>query len=191
MNPRILLIAVCGAAAAAAAADKLNVKTGLWEIRTESTIGGIPPLPKEVLDKMTPQQRAEMEAAFKHEAAQGPQVDVDRECITQRDLDQPFDSSEAEDCKHAIVTTTRTTQELRLTCQGQHKGSGVFRITTPTPETMTGTLDLKLGEGEAVMTVKSQLKGRWLGPDCGDEDEDDDADNVADEDEADTAEEEE
>jgi hypothetical protein len=41
------------------------------------------------------------------------------------------------------------------------------------------------------MTVKSQLKGRWLGPDCGDEDESDDHDSISDDDEADTAEEEE
>lgn len=186
-----ILLAACLAASSAGAAEKLNVKIGLWEIRTESTIGGIPPLPKEVLDKMTAQQRAEMEAAFKHEAAQGPQLKVDRECITQRDLEQPFETADAEDCKQSIVNTTRTTQELRLSCTGKQKGSGVFKITTPTPETMTGTLDLKLGEGQGVMTVKSQLNGRWLGPDCGDEDESDDHDAVPDEDEADLAEEEE
>lgn len=186
MNAKILLIAgVCAACTALAAADRLNVKTGLWEIETESVIGGIPPLPKEVLDKMTPQARAEMEAAFRQEAAQGPQKDVDRDCITQKDLDRPFETSDAEECKQTIVTTTRTTQELRLMCTGKYKGSGVFRITTPTPETMTGVLDLKLGEGKDAMTVKSKLKGRWLGPDCGDEEDSEDADDVADEDEGD------
>jgi hypothetical protein len=189
MYAKTLLVAACFLAHSASAADKLNVKLGLWEIRTESTIGGIPPVPKEVLDKMTPQARAEMEAAFKHEAAQGPQVDVDRECITQRDLERPFETADAEDCKQSVVSTTATTQELRLTCTGKQKGSGVFKITTPTPETMTGVLDMKLGDGPEAMTVKSKLKGRWLGADCGDEGDDRDDDDVAHED--DTEEEEE
>ena len=63
----------------------------------------------------------------------------------------------------------------------------MFRITTPTPETMTGVLDMKVGEGKDVMTIKTQLKGRWLGPDCGDED--DDEEDTADEDESEEEEE--
>ena len=61
-----------------------------------------------------------------------------------------------------------------MSCNGEIKGAGVLRVTTPTPETMTGTLDLQLGDGKDAMKVKSQLKGRWLGPDCGDEDDADD-----------------
>jgi Protein of unknown function (DUF3617) len=166
----------------AAHADKLNVKPGLWEVTSVSDISGMPPLPKDVLDKMTPEQRAQMEAAMKQESARGPRTDTDRECITQKDIDRPFDSADDEDCEHSIVTTTRTTQEIRLSCTGKHKGSGVFRITTPTPETMTGVLDMKVGEGKDVMTIKTQLKGRWLGPDCGDED--DEEEDTADEDES-------
>lgn len=166
-------------ALSAAGADKLNVKLGLWEITSISRFSGMPQLPKEVLEKMTPQQRADMEAKIKAAASEEPEPEVSSECITQEDLDKPFNSASAEECTQTIVRTTRNTQEIRLACTGKTKGSGMFRITTPTPEVMTGDLDLKVGEGTNVMTITSKIKGRWLGADCGDEDDD----NVDDEDE--------
>ncbi|HKU16863.1 MAG TPA: DUF3617 domain-containing protein [Steroidobacteraceae bacterium] len=165
----------------AVAADRLDIKPGLWEITSTHNISGVPPLPKELEGKVTPEQRAAMETAFRKEAEKGPQTDTERECITRKDVDQPFHVADGKDCTQTIVRTTRTTQEVRLACTGEFKGHGVLRVTTPTPETMTGTLDLQLGDSKDAMTVKSQLQGRWLGPDCGDEDDEDS--NTADEDE--------
>jgi len=184
MKPPILIVtlACCAAAPLAARADKLNVKLGLWEITSVSQVSGMPPMPKDLLDKMTPQQRAELEAEIKKETASGPRTDTDRECVTQEKIDRPFGTADDEECTHSVVTTTRTSQEIRLTCKGEHKGSGVFHISTPTPETMTGDLDLKVGDGKDVLTIRSQLKGRWIGPDCGDED--DDQSDIEDEDES-------
>jgi hypothetical protein len=181
----IVLLVCCCVAPLAIAADKLDVKPGLWEITSSHQITGIPPLPKELRDKVTPEQRAEMEAAFKAEAAKGPQVDTERECITKEETLRPFDVGDTKDCTQTVVRTTRTTQEVRLSCTGEYTGSGVLRITTPTPETMTGTLELQLGVAPDAMMVKSQLKGRWLGPDCGDEDDEDDETRTDDEDESD------
>jgi hypothetical protein len=160
------------AALAAGGAEKLNVKVGLWEITSISRFSGMPPLPKEVLDKMTPQQRADMEAKIKAASAEEPEPEVSSECITQEDLEKPFNSANADECTQTIVRTTRNSQEIRLACSGKTKGSGTFKVTSPTPETMTGDLDLKVGEGANVMTVTSKIKGRWLGADCGDEDDD-------------------
>lgn len=171
----LLLVAL-----SAAGAEKLNVKLGLWEMTSISRFSGMPPLPKEVMDKMTPQQRAEMAAKIKAASEEEPEPEVSSECITQEDLDKPFASANAEECTQTVVRTTRNTQEIRLVCTGKTKGSGVFRVTTPTPETMTGDLDLKVGEGSEVMTITAKLKGRWLGADCGDED---DSDEGQDEDE--------
>jgi hypothetical protein len=156
-----------------AAAEKLNVKTGLWEITATSDIAGMPPLPKELLDKLTPEQRAEIEAGMKQGGAGGPHKEVSRECITERDLEDPFKSANPDECKSQLVRSTRTLQEVKLTCTGQYKGSGSFLISTPTPETMTGVLDVSVGEGGTSMKVKADMSGRWLGPDCGEEDDDD------------------
>jgi hypothetical protein len=167
--------------AAGAGADKLNVKLGLWEMTSIMRFSGIPPLPKEVTDKMTPEQRAKMVADLKAAAAEEPEPDVSSECITQADLDKPFQSANSDDCTQTIVRTTKTSQEIRMVCTGKTKGSGVFKVTTPTPETMNGTLDLKTGEGPDAFTIKGTIKGRWLGADCGDEDDNDDADDDEDE----------
>jgi Protein of unknown function (DUF3617) len=184
MRNFLVATAFLGLPLMAAAADRLNVKTGLWEITSVTHISGMPPLPAELLAKMTPKQRADMEAAFRAENAKGPQTDVDRECITEADLEKPFQSADSEDCKQTIVQSSRTSQEVRLVCTGEHNGSGTFRINTPTPESMAGVLDLKAGDGANSMTIKSQVKGRWLGPDCGDED---DASDVQAEEEEDDA----
>lgn len=168
----LLMVAVT-----AAGAEKLNVKLGLWEMTSISRVSGMPPLPKEVTDKMTPQQRADMAAKIKAAAEEEPEPEVSSECITQEDLDKPFASANAEECTQTVAYTTRNTQEIRLVCTGKTKGSGVFRVTTPTPETMTGDLQLKVGEGAEVMTISTKLQGRWLGPDCGDEDDSDDIDD--------------
>lgn len=175
-----LLAVTSSTVVSAAGPEKLNVKLGLWEITSLTRFSGMPPLPKELVEKMTPQQRAEMAAKIKAASEEEPEPEVRSECITQEDLDKPFASSNAEECTQTVVRTTRNTQEMRLVCNGKTKGSGTFRVTTPTPETMTGDLDLKVGEGSEVMTIKGKIKGRWLGADCGDED---DNDAVDDEDE--------
>lgn len=161
----------------AAGAEKLNVKLGLWEMTSTMRFSGVPPLPKDVLDKMTPEQQAKMKADLKAASQEEPEPDVSSECITPADLDKPFQSANADDCTQTIVRTTRTTQEIRMVCNGKTKGSGLLRVTTPTPETMNGTLDLKSGEGADAFTIKGTIKGRWLGPDCGDEDDNEDADD--------------
>ena len=52
---------------------------------------------------------------------------------------------------------------------------------------MLAGIDLQVGEGKDPMRVKSELKGRWLGADCGDEAEDTDDDgDAADQDEDET-----
>ena len=165
--------------AARARRRKLDVKPGLWEITSTHHISGVPPMPKEWTEKVTPEQRAAMEAAFKKEAEKGPETDTERECISKKEAEQPFDIGDTKDCTQKVVRTTKTTQEVHLSCNGEFKGSGVLRVTSPTPQTMTGSLELQLGEGKDAMKVKSELEGRWLGPDCGDEDDSDSDDGEA------------
>jgi len=172
----VVLSAVCAALSmSAGAAETLNVKLGLWEVTALTETRGMPPLPKELLNKLTPEQRRKMEADIKAEQAKGPEKDTDRECITQKDLEQPFESANTKECKQTIVTTSRTSQEVRIACTGAIPGSGLFKVSTPSPERMTGTLDLTLGQGAEAMTIKAQMQGRWLSADCGDEAEDEDS----------------
>jgi hypothetical protein len=187
LRTRIAFFACCCFAPLANAADKLDIKLGLWEITSTHHISGVPPMPKEWQEQATPEQRAAMEAAFRKEA-QNPQTDTERECITRQETEQPFDVGDTRDCTQKVLRRTRTMQEVSLTCTGEYQGSGTLRVTTPTPETMTGTLELQLGDGKDAMKLKSDIEGRWLGPDCGDEDEgdEDDSSRTDDEDENET-----
>jgi hypothetical protein len=154
-------------AGTALAADKLNVKTGLWELTTVTSVTGMPPIPKDMLEKLSPEQRAAVEEGMQHEASRAPERQVSKECITPKDLEDPFTgSSEEKDCKHTVVTRTATTQEIRLVCNGTPKGSGSFKVSTPTPESMTGDLNVKMGEGKEVMEIKATVTGKWLSATC-------------------------
>jgi Protein of unknown function (DUF3617) len=174
MISRAYILLVASISAPAIAAEKLNLKLGLWEITSSTETRGMPPLPKEILDKMTPQQRKKMEAELRAEQAAGPALETDRECVTQSDLDRPFEVGSAKECTHTIITSTRTSQEVRIVCSGGIPGSGSFKMAAPTPEKMSGTMDLKLGAGAEAMTVRAQLQGKWLSSDCGDEADDED-----------------
>lgn len=176
---------------AAGGAERLNVKTGLWEIESLTQMGGAPPLSPEIKASLTPAQIARMQAEWKAQAAQGPEREVSKECLSDKDVEQPFHATATQGCRQVFVSASPTGQEVRLICEGERKGSGVFRISTPTPKTMSGTLDLKVGEGAEVFTMKSTLKGRWLSDDCGDEADDSDITSDEDDEPADDSEEEE
>lgn len=180
LRSAFLVIGSCTSfASMQASAEPLNVKTGLWEITTTMQTKGVPPLPKELLQGMTPEQRQAMEAQIR--AKQGPpEVEKDRECITQRDLERPFESGNTKECKNTIVASTRTTQQLRIECSGEMAGSGSFKVTATSTEAITGVLDMKIGQGAESMTISGQVKGRWLGSECGDA-ADDDEDEESDE----------
>jgi Protein of unknown function (DUF3617) len=178
MNSKLVLPAgICAVLSLAAGAqEKLDIRTGTWEITATTHMSGTP-LSDEMLSKMTPEQRAEVQAAMREEAAKGPQTEVSRECITPEEVERPFASADLEDCTQQIVRTTRTTQEARLQCTGEHKGSGLLRVTAPNPQTMTATLDLRAGDGPTPFTIKAQMKGRWLAAACEDEDAYDESDD--------------
>ena len=190
---RLMAVTVVCSPVVSLAAERLNVKLGLWEITSVTQFSGVVPLPKELTDKMTPEQRSKMAADMKAEAAKGPTRETSRDCITEKDLQQPFSSTNAKDCKQTLVNTTRTSQEARFVCEGETKGSGVLKVSTPTPDTMYGVIDLRMGQGADPFVIKGTLSGRWLSEDCGEEG-DSDADSDADQDESpadDTEEEEE
>ena len=68
----------------------LGVKPGLWETSITTQAKGIPPAPADVMAKLTPQQRSQMEAATKARGGVGQQTRVTKSCVTADDLKKPF-----------------------------------------------------------------------------------------------------
>src|SRR5579862_2888392 len=96
MIARIFLALSATLVAAAWAADTtpLNVKTGEWEVTTSTESSGQLPIPEEMLNKLTPEQRARMEAAMKARGAGGPRTSVRKNCVKKEDLDKAFGNDE-------------------------------------------------------------------------------------------------
>jgi len=147
------------------AADRLNVKTGLWEVITSTETHGTPPMPAEVLARMTPEQRAKMEAMFKSRETAGAHPHTRKSCVTEKDLEQPF-RQDKENCTTTVVRSTATSQDINMTCTGEHPSTGTMHINTPTPESMNGTIEIRLEGKNDSLAIKTQLQGHWLGASC-------------------------
>jgi hypothetical protein len=175
---RVHVAAVCSGlliACAASGADRLNIRPGEWEITSKTQMSGAF-LPNETLAKMTPQQRAQLEASMREQANR---EEVERECVTEKEIQQPFGGADLEknDCRQSMVQTSRTTQEVRFVCTGERKGSGVLKLNAPDPKRMTATVELRGGEGAETYLIRTQMSGRWLSDQCEEEDEDDSYDD--------------
>ncbi|MEJ0019370.1 MAG: DUF3617 domain-containing protein [Acetobacteraceae bacterium] len=164
---RLLLLAGGGVALGAtlAAAATLDLRTGLWEITSTGEASGMPPVPPEVMARMTPEQRAAMMAAIGNSG----KPEIVRNCITEKTLQRGLDFAQRErgNCTRTVLNNTSRQIDVRLQCTGAQQASGTFHIESSDPRSMSGTLDLVVSSGANSMTIKRTLQGRWLGSDCG------------------------
>ena len=104
-----------------------------------------------------------MEATFKKEAASGPRIDTDRECITKKDANSRSTASDARGLhafrRHDDAHDTGNTAVVRRRAQGLRR--------VPHHDADAGDDDRRarpeLGDGKDVMTIKSQLKDAGSG----------------------------
>jgi Protein of unknown function (DUF3617) len=152
----------------ALAADNtpFKVKPGLWETNTEMERSGVPPIPPEVLARLTPEQRAKLD-----QQPTGPHQSVSKRCLTQADVDkgfEPMTGIEGAKCTRTVTADTPTLRAGRLACSGEMTGGGNYRFEARTPESIVGNWDVTMSRGERTMTMKGAVQGKWLGSDCGD-----------------------
>ena len=111
-----------------AATEPLNVKTGLWQVTEIGTTSGLPPLPADMqarLDKMTPEQRAKLEAAMKGRFGGTPQTINYKTCVTKDDLAKAAFTSPDEKCSWTVVNSSRTDLEVRGSACEAGKNEGM------------------------------------------------------------------
>ena len=163
------LCATLASIALAQAADPaFDVKPGLWEITSMGSATGAPPIPPEALAKLSPEQRAKMEAAMQAAMARNGQPRTSKSCITQAQLEKgpnfgPHDKSS----KQTIVSRTASLMETRVECTGEQKMSGTFRFQALSRETVRGEVTMAISGGGNTMNSNRTLEGKWLGADCG------------------------
>jgi hypothetical protein len=154
----------------ASAGATLDVKPGLWEMTTTQKMSGMPQMPalsQDMLDQMTDEQKAQMDAAMKMAAGEETTTTM-QQCVTQADLDDgALMKDQDPSCKQEIIEQSPNRIEVKTTCEpstGMGEGHMVFEAQNN--ETMTGQFELAGGEGGMSMTMS--IAGKWLGADCGD-----------------------
>ena len=172
MRTKILLAVFFGAATVALAAQKiepLNVKLGLWEMTLVTKSSGEMPLPTEYLSKLTPEQRAKMEAAMKAQTAGPPKTTTYKSCWTKEKLDNSSIFNDKKECTQTVLNSTSTKLALKATCTIQGitmSGNGDFEAVTS--ESVKGTIHMTSTGGDHTLNTDATYTGKWVGASCGD-----------------------
>jgi hypothetical protein len=147
----------------------MDVKLGLWETTLTNQMDISSLIPADALAKLTPDQRARMEAAMGGRG--GPRTTIAKQCITKETLNEAFsNASTARDlkCTRTFVTSTSTKQVVHMECtSGGVKTSSDVQVEVIDRETTKGSMVMTTVGGRGG-NMKMELTSKWLGPDCGD-----------------------
>ena len=155
---------------AADTVQPLDVKLGLWETTIVSQSSGMPPIPPEMMARMTPEQKARMEAAMKARQGQGPHTQTLKRCLTKEDLNKAawFGDKNDQECTRTVISSTPHRLEAKLECtKGGGKQSGTFNVEAVDSGSVKGTTEMVMTGGGNTMTMNSHFTSKWLGPVCG------------------------
>ena len=132
----VVAIAFGMAATALLAQEKvtpLNVKTGQWQSTTSIAVSGSLGIPPEMEAKLTPEQRARMQAAMDRSGSGQTHTTSDKSCLKQEDLTRdPFNAGKNDEgmkCRENLVRSTSSDADVELTCTDPRGDTSEFRIT--------------------------------------------------------------
>jgi hypothetical protein len=151
---------------------KPNIKPGLWEVSTTPQVSGQMPIPDEQLAKMTPEQRAKMEAAMKSYMANSAKPRVYKDCMTPEKIAKGFDvdrQGEDSSCKRKVLSSSTSELTLHDECNrsAEQTVSDVhFEIKGGTQ--MSGKINVvNTSSSGKTFTFKAAIQGKWLSASCG------------------------
>lgn len=150
-----------------AAETALAVNAGLWEIVSQRESRGAPQIPPEALANMPPEQRAKIEAALQNQN----KPHVSKTCLTADQLQRGFalrDKESLKTCKKTVLKSTSEVLDVRVECAGERTTVGNIHYEAVDPETIQATIDLVMSNGKQSMTMRNNMRGKWLSADCGD-----------------------
>ncbi|MBK6452029.1 MAG: DUF3617 domain-containing protein [Steroidobacteraceae bacterium] len=142
-------------------AETLDIKTGAWEVTISTAMSGMP-IPKEAMAKMSPEQRARMEASMRAQAGQG-KPHISRSCVTREDIDRGLlMRSDEPNCKRKVITQNARHLEMEEVCTGPEPSKSHFKVDATSNERYTGSIDTTRGDGK----VHVDMSGRWIAATC-------------------------
>jgi len=162
------LALVACSALQAADYQRLDVKIGQWETTLSGQSTGIPPMPEEMLKRLTPEQRAKIEQAIQARNGSGSKT-VNKSCLTKDELDKPFsvDNDATKACSRTLITSSGSTQEIHIDCSSNGmKSSGTVKVEAVDSEHIKGSMHMTASDNEHTMNMNYTFASRWVGPTC-------------------------
>jgi hypothetical protein len=130
-------------------------------------------MPDSVMQNMTPERRAQVEAMMKNMQERAAQPHTRQHCVTEEQLkrDTAFDDSQRKECKQTVTSNSPSDWEVHAQCSGENgRQSNItahFHALSST--SVTGVVDMLMsGEGGRSMSMKNTIAAKWLSADCGD-----------------------
>ena len=149
--------------------QSLNVKPGLWESTRTINRQGALPIPAEMLNRLTPEQRARMEERMKANSAAHTNTTTEKHCVTKEDLERDrLKLAEAKECTTTVLNSTSTSVQAKLVCdqEGMH-ATGTLELTAADPEHMNGSYRSAVNADGHTMNVEGNWTSKWLDSSCG------------------------
>ncbi|MGH9433837.1 MAG: DUF3617 family protein, partial [Terriglobia bacterium] len=141
---------------AAGGITPLHVKTGLWETSITGSTSGQVGLPPEAAARLTPEQRAKLEAAMGAMGSHAPKVNTNRHCVTQEELTKdPFTDkgqNKKWKCDDTVIKSTGSELDLHEVCgEGTSKMDAHISMQALDSEHTKGTIQSDLTAGGHTM----------------------------------------
>ncbi|HEX7958471.1 MAG TPA: DUF3617 domain-containing protein [Terriglobales bacterium] len=146
----------------------MNVKPGLWETTTTITVAGEMPIPAEVLNRLTPEQRARMEARMKANSNGHTNTDTHKSCVTKEDVEnQRLHLGDNSGCTQTILSSTSTSAKANISCEVQGMtGNGTYEVEALDPEHIKGASHATMTGNGQTRNVDGKFTSQWLGASC-------------------------
>ena len=145
----------------------LDVKTGQWESTVTGQTTGMPPIPDDVLNRMTPEQRAKIQAAM--QARGGSKATVNKSCLTKDKLDKAFNLGDetTKSCSRSLITSSGRKQEINMDCVREGmKSTGTVKVEAVDSENIKGSMQMTVTNGEHTMNMNYIFASKLIGPVC-------------------------
>jgi hypothetical protein len=173
-HPLFLSALAASALAAAPAGVRLDVKPGLWEVRSTTSMKLAGDLPSVDPGKLSPEQRARLEALRERMASGKPHTTVRQACVTQEELDrgQGFeDWARTEGCERTFLDRTPRHVHVQVKCASTERGAtseGDFEVTVKSADSVVMRGEMKTHTRRRDSAGTTDMAARRLGASCGD-----------------------
>jgi hypothetical protein len=125
------------------------------------------PIPEDSLAKMTPEQRAQLEAMM----SSGAPPFTNRSCETAETLKRQhaYGADRGKNCKTTPVSSNGSKQVIQFSCETDDvKSDGTLTVDTPDSEHFNGTIVMHVKSQDRNMDMTQKISGKWISSDCGD-----------------------